>query len=65
VAAGQTADVTATIDGSPVTVDSETDTTGARERVTCFLGLVTDPHTLVLTVTSAEPYVIDGFYVAP
>jgi hypothetical protein len=65
VTAGQTADVTATIDGSPVTVASETDTTGARERVTCFLGLVVGPHQLVLTVTSAEPYVIDGFYLAP
>jgi len=62
VTAGQTASVDATIDGSPVAFSSETDTTAALERVTCFLGLTVDLHTLVLTVTSAEPYVIDGYY---
>jgi hypothetical protein len=65
VSIGQTADVTATLDGDPVTIASENDMTSARERITCFTGLVVDPHTLVLTVTSAESYVIDGFYLAP
>jgi hypothetical protein len=63
VTAGQTASVDATIDGSPVAFSSETDTTAALERVTCLLGLNVSLHTLVLTVTSAEPYVIDGYYV--
>ncbi|MEO8477249.1 MAG: hypothetical protein ABI572_09385 [Actinomycetota bacterium] len=63
VSTGQTADVTATLDGNPVSVNLETDATGARARVTCMSGLTIDPHTLVLTVTSAESYVIDGFYV--
>ena len=65
VSTGQTADVSATLDGSPVAIASETDSTPARDRVTCFLGLGVNPHTLVLTVTSAESYVIDGFYVVP
>jgi len=65
VSAGESADVSATLDGNPVAVASETDSTPARDRVTCLLGLVTNPHTLVLTVTSAEGYVIDGFYVVP
>ena len=51
--------------GGPVTTGRTADATSPRERVTCFTGLVLNPHTLVLTVTSAESYVIDGYYVAP
>ncbi len=63
VSTGQTADVTATLDGSPTSIGSETDATAARARISCLTGLTVDAHTLVLTVTSAESYVIDGFYV--
>jgi hypothetical protein len=66
-ATGKTADVTATLDTVAVDVSgwaSETDATDARFRTGCVAVVGTGAHTLVLTVTSVEPYVIDGFYVA-
>jgi hypothetical protein len=63
VTAGQTADVDATIDLTPVSFGSETGATAPRERTGCVAVPGSGSHSLVLTVTSSESYVIDGFYV--
>ena len=61
VSVGQNASVSATLDGNPVVLATESDTTVPRERVACLHGNTSGSHTLVLTVTSAEGYVIDGY----
>jgi hypothetical protein len=63
VTAGQTADVTATLDLSPVSLASETGATASRARTGCVAVPGSGSHALVLTASSAESYVIDGFYV--
>jgi hypothetical protein len=65
VSVGQNADVSATLDGNPVALATESDTTAPRARVACLHGNTSGSHTLVLTVTSAEGYVIDGYYRHP
>jgi hypothetical protein len=62
VGAGQTAVVTATLNASPVSIGDETDATALRDRIGCYAN-GSGTHTLALTVTSAEGFVIDGFYV--
>jgi hypothetical protein len=43
---------------------AEDTTTAAREHFTC-LDVPSGAHVMVITVTSVEPFVIDGFYVLP
>lgn len=62
-----TADATMAIDGGgAVALSSETDLTTPRSHSLCTPGVVSaGPHTVVITGTSAEPYVIDGIVLEP
>ena len=65
VTAGQTTDADVTLDLTPVSFGSESGTTAPRARTGCAPVPGAGSHSLVLTVTSAESYAVDGFYVVP
>lgn len=53
-----------TLDGSSMPALAQDTTTPSRQRYTC-IGLVAGAHTVVITGTSAEPFVLDAIYVKP
>ncbi len=65
-AAGGAPTATVKLDGGPSLADvTESTSTPVRDRSTCYTVIGSGSHTLMLTVTGADVFVLDGYYVEP